>query len=88
MTRQCSTCGGQLEAGTIRARNTSAGFDIKEPWMMVSAFTFVRPGMPTSANPGTAFLQGLREEPEEKLLPLEAFRCTGCGRVEIFAPEK
>jgi hypothetical protein len=86
--KRCVACGGRLEAGAIRARNTEAGVSgIPELGMVVSSFTFVRPGTPTSANPVTAFLQGLREEPGERLLPLEAFRCTECGRVEMFAAE-
>jgi len=53
--------------------------------MVVSAFAFVRPGTPTSANPVKAFLQGVRDEPGDQLLPLQAYRCTGCGRVELYA---
>jgi hypothetical protein len=55
--------------------------------MVVSAFTFVRPGTTTSANPVKAFMQGLREEPGEQPFTLEAFRCVGCGRVELYAHE-
>jgi hypothetical protein len=55
--------------------------------VVVTTFAFVRPGVPTSANPVKAFMQGLHEEPEDKPLTLEAFRCVGCGRVEFYASE-
>jgi hypothetical protein len=80
MEKRCVICGGRLEPGAIRARTVQR--------LVVSAFAFVRPGVPTSANPARAFLQGLREEPEEELLPVEVFRCTGCGRLELFAPAR
>jgi hypothetical protein len=53
--------------------------------MVVSAFTFVRPGSPPATNPVQAFFQGLRDEPGEQQLMLEAFRCVTCGRVELYA---
>jgi hypothetical protein len=53
--------------------------------MVVTAFAFVQPGIPTSGNPIKAIAQGLREEPDEQLLPLEAYRCTQCGRIELYA---
>ena len=88
MERHCVACGGELEAGALRARNTAAGpLGTPELGMVVSAFAFIRPGTATSANPVKAFLQGLRDEPGDQLLPLEAFRCPGCGRVELYAPE-
>jgi hypothetical protein len=55
--------------------------------MVVSAFAFVRPGVPTSANPVKAFAQGLGEEPADQLFPIAAFRCVRCGRVELYAAE-
>jgi hypothetical protein len=87
MEKRCIACGGQLEPGAIRAANTPNVSGIKEPLMEVTAFAFIRPGVPTSANPVRAFLQGLREEPGDRLMPLEVFRCTRCGWVELFAPE-
>jgi len=86
MEKQCIACGGRLEPGSIRARNMDGPLGAPEMGMVVSAFAFVRPGTPTSPNPVKAFVQGLRDEPGEQLLPLEAFRCTACGRVEVFAP--
>jgi len=88
MDKQCVGCGGRLEAGAIRAQNTATGTDLPQLGMVVTAFAFVRPGTPTSANPLKAFAQGLRDEPGEQLLPLEVFRCTACGRVEVFASDR
>ena len=59
----------------------------QEPFRVVSPFAFVRPGAPTSANPVKAFAQGLHEAPADQLLPIAAFRCIGCGRVELYAAE-
>jgi hypothetical protein len=88
MEKRCVACGGQLEPGAIRARNTESGvLGQPELGMVVSAFAFVRPGVPTSGNPVKAFVQGLHEEPGEQLLPLAVFRCTGCGRIELYARE-
>jgi len=92
MTKKCPACEGELEAGAIRARNTNtlmpdSAVGKQELFMIVAAFAFVRPGVPTSANPVKAFLQGLREEPGEQALPLVAYRCTGCGRVELYTTE-
>jgi hypothetical protein len=88
MEKRCVGCGGQLEPGAIRARNLEGGVHTG-PLMavVVGAFAFVRPGVPTSANPIKAFLQGLHEEPGDQPLALEAFRCLGCGRVELYATE-
>jgi hypothetical protein len=88
--RRPAACGGDLESGFVQARNTNvlapeAALVKQEPFMVVAAFAFVRPGVPTSMNPVSAFLQGMREEPADQLLPITAFRCTGCGRVELYA---
>lgn len=88
MERLCIACGGQLEPGAIRARNMGSSVHSgPQMGVVVSVFAFVRPGVPTSANPIKALLQGLHEEPEDQPLTLEAFRCTKCGRVEFYAPE-
>jgi hypothetical protein len=88
MDKRCVACGGQLERGVIRARNTSSVLGVPELGTFVSAFAFVRPGIPTSANPIKAFFHGLREEPgEEQQLTLEVFRCVACGRVDLYATE-
>lgn len=79
MDKQCSACGGQLEPGFLRAHCV---------WLILNSFDFIRPNVPTSANPVRAFFQGLHEEPGEQRLPLAAFRCTGCGRLELFAPDE
>ena len=83
MDRRCVTCGGKLEHGVIRA-----GKEVTDTLMVsiVSLFVFVRPGAPTSANPVKAFMQGLHEEPGEQKFPLAAFRCSECGRIELYAP--
>ena len=87
MEKRCVACGGQLEPGVIRPRKTSVVIGAAELECTEPALTFVRPGAPTSGNRVKAFLQGLREEPEEQPLTLEAFRCVGCGRVELYANE-
>ena len=88
MDKHCVACGGQLESGSVRARNTGSGvLGGPELGMVVTAFAFVRPGIPTSSNPIKAFAQGLREEPDEQLLPLQAYRCTQCGRIELYATQ-
>jgi hypothetical protein len=88
MEKHCVVCGGQLESGSVRARNTDSGvLGRPELGMVVTAFAFVRPGIPTSSNPIKAFAQALREEPDEQLLPLQAYRCTQCGRIELYATQ-
>jgi ribosomal protein S14 len=87
MSNRCPVCGAALESGAVRARNQNTLGDLNEPFMVVTEFAFVRPGVPTSANPVSAFLQGLREEPSDQALPLTAYRCTRCGRVEFYAAE-
>ncbi|VTR91594.1 unnamed protein product [Gemmata massiliana] len=85
MDKRCVGCGGQLESGTIRARNMGqAVHSGPQPGVIVSTFAFVRPGTPTSGNPVKAFLQGLHEEPGDQLFALEAYRCAQCGRVEFY----
>jgi hypothetical protein len=46
---------------------------------------FVVPGERTSANPITAFKQGLEEVPANKAYRLHGWRCAKCGRVELAA---
>jgi hypothetical protein len=86
MSKQCLVCGAPLEPGTVRARNKNTLAD-EDFGVVVSEFSFVRPGTPTSANPISAFQQGMRGEPAEQLIPMSAFRCTRCGRVELYALE-
>jgi hypothetical protein len=90
MSKRCVACGGELEAGAMQARSTSPLLPdealVKEdPLTVVSRFAFVRPGVPTSPNVLKAFLQGLHDEPGDQLLPIVALRCTGCGRLELYA---
>jgi hypothetical protein len=88
MEKSCIACGGQLESGSLRAR--SMGDTVHagpQMGVVVKTFAFVRPGVPTSGNPVKAFVQGLHDEPDDQPLTLQAFRCVGCGRVELYAPE-
>ena len=48
---------------------------------------FVVPGTPTSANPVTAFRQGMASEPGERAYLLRGYRCPRCGMVELAATE-
>jgi hypothetical protein len=73
-----------LEVGSIRATGLAAGPGNEESFA-TGGVAFVRPGVPTAPGMLSAFLQGLREEPGDELLPLVALRCTGCGRVELYA---
>jgi len=84
--QRCVACGGQLEPGVIEAENTGI---ISDLFKVVKDFRFVRPSepKPTSLNPIKAILQGWREGGSRQRLPLEAFRCVGCGRVELYAGE-
>ncbi len=85
--RRCPSCGGVYEEGTLRARPATVLTDSKEALRVVSDFFFVRPGVPTSGNPVQAFLQGVREEPDEQLMPVVALRCAECGRVELYTAD-
>jgi hypothetical protein len=87
MEKRCVGCGGQLESGSLRGRNMGEVHAGPQMGVVVKTFAFVRRGVPTSANPVKAFIQGLHEEPDDQPLTLEAFRCVGCGRVELYAPE-
>ena len=43
------------------------------------------PGVPTSPNVLSAFLQGLKDVPGDQLLPITVYRCTACGhKFELF----
>jgi hypothetical protein len=81
MSKTCPACGATLETGLLIAQNRNP----LEPFATVNELTFVRPGAPTSPNPVSAFLQGMREEPSKQTLAVSAFRCTGCGRIELYA---
>ena len=93
MSKRCVACGGELETGVIQARNVSPLLPeealVKEdPLTVVSRFAFVRPGVPTAPNVLSAFLQGLKDVPGDQLLPITAYRCTGCGRLDLYAETK
>lgn len=86
MSRRCVGCGSELEAGTIRASQKGPAESGKEESFAADVgLAFARPGVPTAPGLLAAFLQGLREEPGDELLPIVALRCTGCGRVELYA---
>jgi hypothetical protein len=89
MNKLCVCCGGPLERGTIQGRNFPAPFEeatgYRDPVKVVSELSFVRPGVPTSPNPVKAFLQGLKEEKSDEWLPVTAYRCKQCGRLELSA---
>jgi hypothetical protein len=92
MDRRCPACGGALEVGVARAQNAftltpDTALLKPAPSGPAGGLVFVRPGVPTSTNPVSAFLQGLREEPGEQLLPITAYRCAGCSRVELYASD-
>lgn len=89
MDRRCAACGGALEAGAARAETgvtLTPGTALLGP-APPGGLVFVRPGVPTAGNPVSAFLQGLREEPATEPLAIAAYRCVGCGRVELYAGE-
>jgi len=86
MSMRCVGCGGQLEIGSIRASRKGPWEQGKEEsYAVETGLAFVRPGVTTAPGMLAAFLQGLREEPGDELLPIVALRCVGCGRVELYA---
>ena len=80
--RKCAKCGGALEAGSLRARDT------QDLTSKVAEFSFVRPGEPTSCNPIEAFRQGMAGQPSEWQFPVLAWRCSRCGLVELYASDQ
>src|SRR5262245_34860429 len=89
MSRRCGGWGGELEAGAIRTGERGLAEPGKqESFATGSGLAFARPGVPTAPGVLAALLQGLREEPGDELLPIVALRCTGCGRVELYAPPR
>jgi hypothetical protein len=88
VSKRCGVCGAELECGILHARNQSTVTDINEPLMAVTEFAFVRPGVPTSPNLVTAFLQGIRGESSDQALAVIAYRCTRCGWLELYAADK
>ena len=85
MDKRCIACGGQLEPGVIQAHKTSFTGG-RELFGLVAHLTFVRRGEPQPPPKSIvqAIVQGWREGSEPRM-PLEAFRCVGCGRVELYA---
>ena len=84
MDKKCVGCGGALETGTVKARNTTTLVpDVARIWEVA----FVRPGVPTAPNFIGALLQGLKDAPDDQYLPVTAYRCTACGRLELYAEE-
>jgi hypothetical protein len=89
----CARCGGQLQMGTFRAISVLVGGvagQLTAPATEAerSDLRFVHPGTPTAPNVLRAFLQGLREEKDDVELPVTAWRCERCGRLELYAPEE
>ena len=83
-----------MERGTFRATVANAGVMMAGEVMVpttertVSGVQFIIPGTPTSANPVTAFLQGMRGDKEDVVLPVTAWRCGQCGLLELYAREE
>jgi hypothetical protein len=89
MSRRCVGCGGELEAGSVRASDRGrSDRGTEESYAADAGLAFARPGVPTAPGLLAAVLQGLREEPGDELLPIVALRCTGCGRLELYAPPR
>jgi len=88
VSKRCGDCGAELECGILHARNQSTVTAINEPLMAVTEFAFVRPSAPTSPNLVTAFLRGVQREPSDQALAVMAYRCTRCGRLELYAADE
>ena len=43
---------------------------------------------PTSPNLVTAFLRGVQRETSDQALAVMAYRCTRCGRLELYAADE
>jgi hypothetical protein len=78
----CSKCGGRMEAGFTTAIGLMGTRSEQDPRL-----TFVVPGNPVSPNPLKAFVQGLRDEPSDRVFPITGVRCVSCGAVELCARE-
>jgi hypothetical protein len=83
-----------LERGTFRAAVEKAGVMMAGEVMVpttereISDVRFIIPGVPTSANPVTAFRQGMHGEREDVVLPVTAWRCVECGLLVLYAREE
>jgi hypothetical protein len=80
--KTCVKCGGALEAGFTTASGLIGGdgTESREPKLV-----FVVPGTNTSANPLRAFNQGLADEKANRAFGIQGFRCSRCGRLELYA---
>jgi hypothetical protein len=83
MDRTCGRCGGALEEGYLfPITHGLVGPPQQNPWKDVA---FVVPGQRTSANPITAFKQGMSGAAEDRFYRVRGLRCVGCGALELYA---
>lgn len=66
---KCSKCGGAMEGGFLLDRHDRAGKAMELTWIEAS-----RMKLGVTADPSS-----------EGQLPVDAFRCTGCGYLELYA---
>jgi hypothetical protein len=74
MAENCPKCGGTFEEGFLRLDPVGSLYP-----------AFVVPGTPTSDNPVKAFLQGLKEEKDDRVFAVGGLRCSRCGYLELYA---
>lgn len=82
----CSFCGGAMELGYAQSR-VAFGWRVNAH-RDDSHLIFIVPGERTSANPMTAFRQGIEEHPSDRKYIIRGRRCTNCARLEWFAEEQ
>jgi len=82
METTCAKCGGTLEAGFATADGLIGGNGVEGE---TPKLLFIVLGKATSANPITAFKQGLSDEPANRSYGIRGFRCSQCGAVELYA---
>ena len=85
MKKTCGKCGGALHAGVTSAIGLVGEAERESPH---SGLIFVVSGHPTSANPITAFQQGLAGEPSDRFYRVRGFRCSNCGALDLYADEE
>ena len=85
MKKTCGKCGGALQAGVTSAIGLVGGAERESPH---SGLIFIVPGHPTSANPITAFQQGLANEPSDRFYHIKGLRCSNCGALVLYADEE
>ena len=85
MKKTCGKCGGPLQAGVTSAIGLVGEVVRDSPH---AGLMFVVPGQRTSANPITAFQQGLADEPSDRFYQVKGFRCSNCGALDFYADEE